>query len=50
MISDKMAAEMNKHVQSEMTSAYLYLSMAAHFESQDLTGFSSWMRTQAQEE
>jgi len=50
MISDKMAAEMNHHVQSEMTAAYLYLSMSAHFESQDLTGFSNWMKTQAQEE
>jgi ferritin len=33
-----------------MSSAYLYLSMAAYFESVNLPGFANWMRVQTQEE
>ena len=35
---------------AELYSSYLYLSMAAYYESIDLTGFAHWMRVQAQEE
>ncbi len=35
---------------AELFSGYLYLSMAAWFADQDLPGFSTWMRVQAQEE
>lgn len=41
---------LNKQIQSELSSAYTYLSMAAHCAAQNLNGFSSWLRTQAQEE
>jgi ferritin len=40
----------NKQLNAELYSAYLYLSMAAYFESVNLTGFAHWMRVQHQEE
>ena len=50
MLSKNMLAEMNEQIKHELYSAYLYLSMAAHFEVVDLSGFASWMRIQAAEE
>ena len=37
-------------IKNEWYSAYLYLSMAAYFESINLEGFAHWMYTQAKEE
>jgi ferritin len=50
MISAKMAALLNKQINAEMYSSYLYLSMAAWFESRNLKGLAQWMRVQAREE
>ena len=50
MLSDKMQAAMNKQINAELHSAYIYLSMSAYFESENLRGFANWMRVQAQEE
>ncbi|MBN1796274.1 MAG: ferritin [Sedimentisphaerales bacterium] len=50
MISDKMQNAINEQLNAEMYSAYLYLSMSACFESQNLKGFAGWMKVQAQEE
>jgi len=50
MISKKMQEAINKQINAEMYSSYLYLSMAAWFEAINLKGFSNWMRVQAQEE
>ena len=50
MISKKMQDALNKQINEEMYSSYLYLAMAGYFESVNLPGFSQWMRTQAQEE
>jgi len=50
MISNKMQDAMNAQVNAEMYSAYLYLSMSAHFSNANLNGFANWMRVQAQEE
>lgn len=50
MISDKMNSAFNAQINAEMFSAYLYLSMSAWLGSKSLSGFSSWMRAQAQEE
>ena len=50
MISEKMQETMNKQLNAELYSAYLYLSMAAYFESLSLKGFANWMRIQFQEE
>ena len=50
MLKKKMENALNKHLNAEFYSSYLYLSMAAYFESINLKGFASWMRVQAQEE
>lgn len=50
MISDKMQRALNDQLNLEIYSAYVYLSMAAHFESQNLRGFAAWFEVQAKEE
>jgi ferritin len=50
MISKKMEAALNGQINAETYSAYLYLSMAAYFESVNLPGFAHWMKVQTQEE
>lgn len=50
MLDGKMVDALNGQMNAELYSAYLYLSMAAYFDSKDLSGFSNWMRVQAQEE
>lgn len=50
MISKKMQEAINKQINAEIYSSYLYLSMAAWFETSNLKGFANWMRVQAQEE
>ena len=50
MIKEKIKDAINKQINAEMYSAYLYLSMSAYFESINLKGFASWMKAQAQEE
>jgi len=49
-ISSKMADAINKQINAEMYSAYMYLSMAAWFEKENLPGFAGWMKVQTQEE
>lgn len=49
-LEPKLEATLNAQVNAELHSAYLYLSMAAYFESVDLQGFANWMRVQYQEE
>lgn len=50
MLSDKMQTAMNKQINAELHSAYLYLSMAAYFEDTNFRGMAQWMRLQANEE
>lgn len=50
MLSKALQDAINEQIKNEFYSAYLYLSMAAHFEAQNLVGFAHWMRLQAQEE
>jgi ferritin len=50
MIDEKMQEALNKQLNAELYSAYLYLSMSAHFQSVNLGGFANWMRVQAREE
>ena len=50
MISKKMEKALNEQINAELYSAYLYLAMAAYFESENLPGFANWMRIQFQEE
>jgi len=49
-LSKKIETTINKQINAELWSAYLYLSMSAYFESINLGGFANWMRAQAQEE
>ena len=49
-IGEKMNKAFNEQIQAEFQSAYLYLSMAAWFEEQNLSGFASWMQKQYVEE
>ena len=50
MIKKPVLDAMNEQVMYEMHSAYIYLSMAAYFEAQNLSGFAHWMRKQFNEE
>ena len=50
MSSKKVFEALNQQVNAEMFSAYLYLSMSAYFERNNLKGFAHWMNLQANEE
>ncbi len=50
MISKKIQTALNKQINAEFYSSYLYLSMSAYFEANDLQGFAKWFRMQADEE
>jgi ferritin len=45
-----MLEAMNEQIQAELYSSYIYLSMAAYYETQNLPGFANWMYLQADEE
>ena len=49
-IDKTMQDAFNQQIQAELYSSYLYLSMAAYYERQNLPGFAHWMRLQAEEE
>ncbi|MEN6406262.1 MAG: ferritin [Thermoguttaceae bacterium] len=50
MLNSKVQAALNQQINAELASEYLYLSMAAYFESEDLKGMAHWMVVQAGEE
>lgn len=50
MLSTKMEKAFNDQINAELFSAYLYLSMVAYFQDQNLDGFAHWMTLQSQEE
>src|SRR5512136_2258687 len=50
MISKTIEQALNKQVNREFYSAYLYLAMSSYFESVNMKGFAHWMRVQAKEE
>jgi ferritin len=50
MISKRLEKELNKQLNAELYSAYLYLSMSAFLASKNLSGFSHWMKLQFEEE
>jgi len=50
MVSKKMIDTLNNHLNEEFYSSYLYLSMAAYFETKNLKGFANWFIIQSQEE
>ena len=50
MLNPAVQQALNDQVQKELHSAYIYLSMAAYFEAENLPGAAHWMRGQAGEE
>ncbi|MEA2104148.1 MAG: ferritin [Candidatus Cloacimonadota bacterium] len=50
MISKKLEEAINEQINKELYSEYLYLAMAAHFDSVDLPGFANFFKIQVQEE
>jgi len=50
MINQAIQDALNKQINEEMYSSYLYLQMSAWFDSLNLPGFAVWMQAQSQEE
>ena len=50
MISKTMEKALNREVNRELYSSYLYLSMSSYFETVTMKGFAQWMQVQAKEE
>ena len=50
MIDKDIEKAINKQINEEMYSAYLYLAMSAYFHDINLPGFANWMFVQYQEE
>ena len=50
MLSKTMEEALNRQVNREFYSAYLYLAMSAYFETASQKGFAKWMRVQSREE
>ena len=50
MLTEKLVDALNEQMKNEFYSAYLYMALSGYFESEDLPGIASWMRTQALEE
>ena len=50
MLSQRMQDALNKQIEHEFYSSFVYLAMSAHFERGNLPGFARWMRLQAGEE
>lgn len=49
-MNDTVLDALNDQIRMEMSSGYVYLSMAAQFEAETFEGFARWMRLQAAEE
>jgi ferritin len=50
LLTKKMEDALNKQINEELFSSYLYLSMAAYFDSLNFKGFANWMKVQSREE
>jgi len=50
MLKSSIEKALNDQLNAEMYSSYLYMAMAAYFESINLSGFANWMTVQAGEE
>ena len=50
MLKPKIQDALNDHLNQELFSAYLYMSMASYFEARNLSGMGQWMKVQVQEE
>ena len=50
MLSETLEKALNEQINNEYYSAFLYLSMASHFENINMLGMANWMRMQYEEE
>jgi len=50
MLKANVQEALNNQINGEIASTYLYLSMAAYFESKNFRGLAKWMEVQAREE
>ncbi len=50
MLSENIQNAINRQINAELYSSYLYVAMAMYFESVDMSGAAKWMNSQAQEE
>jgi ferritin len=50
MLKPNLLTLLNDQVNHELYSSYLYLSMAAYFQSKNMNGFANWMMMQSGEE
>jgi len=50
MIKENIQEAINKQINAELFSAYLYQSMGAYLDSENLGGMAAWMNMQAKEE
>jgi ferritin len=50
MLKPSIQEALNKQINAELESAYIYLSMSTYFEAENLSGMAHWMRQQWQEE
>lgn len=50
MIKEKVVKAINDQINAEYYSAFLYLSMSAYCEDENLSGFANWMKVQFEEE
>lgn len=49
-MTKKVLTELNKQINEELFSSYVYLSMAAYAKAKSLDGFANWFEIQAKEE
>ncbi|MBN1394980.1 MAG: ferritin [Pirellulales bacterium] len=50
MLEPKLQESLDRQINAELYSSYLYLSMAAHLEAENFRGMAQWMRAQSGEE
>jgi ferritin len=50
MLSKTLEGAINDQIRDELYSSYLYLSMSAYFEANNMPGSARWMRLQSEEE
>lgn len=50
LITKKVQDAINEQINKELYSSYIYLSMSAYFDNENLKGMAKWMKKQASEE
>lgn len=50
MLKSTIEAALNRQLNRELYSSYLYLAMSAYYDATNLPGFGTWLRVQAKEE